>query len=388
MFDDEVAAAGRLAVVRPILDVVCQMTGMRFAAVARVSEARWVACSVRDELGFGMTAGHELDIKTTFCDTVRAQNEPILIDDVTTDPVYHDHVIPAMYNFRSYISVPIRRPDGAFFGTLCALDVNAVTVKGGGVLGMFQLFANLIGEHLQAQEALALSKAELANERQLAVLREQFIAVLGHDLRAPLGSMTAATAVLRRTPLEPRAAAVVGLMEKSTWRMARLVNDILDFARGRLGDGLRLQRTCNPALATELEHVVAELRAAWPERRIEASIALAVPIACDGARIGQLVSNLVGNALQHGAPDRPVRVAMTSSAQGLEIAVFNEGEPIPQAVQAALFEPFTRSTADPGAEGLGLGLFIVAEIARAHGGDVSVQSDTDGTRFSFRMPAR
>lgn len=121
----DVAAVQSIPSVTNILDVVCRITGMRFAAVARVTEAHWVACSVQDNLAFGLVAGGELKLESTICHEVRGQREAVVIDDVTADARWARHHTPAQYGFRSYISVPITLPDGEFFGTLCADGVRA-----------------------------------------------------------------------------------------------------------------------------------------------------------------------------------------------------------------------------------------------------------------------
>ena len=121
-YADDIAAVGRIDVVPTILDIVCRTTGMGFAAVARVTEDRWIACSVRDDIDFGLKPGGELKVETTICHEIRQTGDPVIIDDVQADPVYRGHHTPALYGFRSYISMPIRLPDGRFFGTLCAID--------------------------------------------------------------------------------------------------------------------------------------------------------------------------------------------------------------------------------------------------------------------------
>jgi signal transduction histidine kinase len=115
-------------------------------------------------------------------------------------------------------------------------------------------------------------------------------------------------------------------------------------------------------------------------------IALSRPVAYDGPRIAQLVSNLLANALTHGDPAGPVWVLARSDDDGFELSVANLGAPIPPETQASLFQPFSRASARPGQQGLGLGLYIAAEIARAHGGSLEVASSAEITRFTFRMP--
>jgi signal transduction histidine kinase len=291
-----------------------------------------------------------------------------------------------MYGFESYISVPIYRPGGQFFGTLCAIDPKPARLNTPEIIGTFKLFADLIGFHLDAQDRLAASEAALLDERQTAELREQFIAVLGHDLRNPLASIDAGAHLLSRTPLDAKAMGLVALMRQSVARMANLIDNVLDFARGRLGGGIPVTHEPDAKLAGALAQVVAELQTAWPGRVIEAELGLDRPVTCDSARIAQLFSNLVANALSHGDPGGPVRTRAFTDAGAFELWVANRGPPIPAAAAERLFEPFTRASGRSGGEGLGLGLYIASEIARAHAGTLKVVSTPDETRFTFRMP--
>jgi signal transduction histidine kinase len=293
-----------------------------------------------------------------------------------------------MYGFQSYISMPIVRPGGGFFGTLCALDPRPARVSKPETIGMFRLFADLIAMHLDAQERLAASEAALLDERQRAELREQFIAVLGHDLRNPLAAIDAGARLLRSEPLSERAVSLVDLMQHSVARMAGLIGNVLDFARGRLGGGLELDRNAAEPLEPVLEQVVAELRAAWPDRAIETHFALRRAVACDRHRMAQLFSNLLANALTHGAADGPIRVHAFTDEDMFELSVANSGNPIPPATLERLFQPFFRASMRQGRQGLGLGLYIAAEIARGHDGVLDVTSTSIETRFTFRMPLR
>ena len=175
------------------------------------------------------------------------------------------------------------------------------------------------------------------------------------------------------------------MMQSSVQRMARLIDNVLDFARGRLGGGLALHYDHGP-LRPALDQVLAEFRSSHPERTIEATFALAQPVRCDSARVAQLLSNLLGNALTHGAPDQPVRVDARADHESFALWVANAGDPISAAAKERLFQPFYRGHVKPSLQGLGLGLYIVAEIARAHGGTVDVESSAEQTRFTFRMP--
>ena len=206
----DVATVQIIGVVPRLLEIVCRSTGMGFAAVARVTDQRWIACAVRDEINFGLQPGGELELRTTICDEIRQSNTLVVIDHVDADPHFCAHHTPAQYGFQSYISVPLRYPDGRFFGTLCAIDPQPARLNNPETIGMFEMFADLIGFHLDAADRLALSELTLAQIQQDAELREQFIAVLGHDLRNPLAAIHTSSKVLQAVPLPDMACACGG----------------------------------------------------------------------------------------------------------------------------------------------------------------------------------
>lgn len=236
---------------------------------------------------------------------------------------------------------------------------------------------------LQGREAVAVQR--LQDERTTADLREQFIAVLGHDLRNPLASIVGAARLLRREVQSEKATRVLQMMESSVDRMAGLIDDVMDFARGRLGGGIELHRQVEP-LEPVLRQVVDELESSAPSRIIRCAFDLPQPVSFDAGRMGQLVSNLLANALTHGDPKQPVDLSAVTHGEELELWVANAGAPIPSAALERLFQPFFRGEVRPSQQGLGLGLHIASEIARAHGGTLEVRSDADETRFTLRMP--
>lgn len=240
-------------------------------------------------------------------------------------------------------------------------------------------------ELLTARDAVQTS---LANERETSELREQFIAVLGHDLRNPLASISAGARILARDAKTEKEHQVLAMMQTTVMRMAGLIDNVLDFTRGRLGGGITLDRDAHKPLEPVLRQVIDELRLASPGRQIEERFAIDCPVDCDRTRVGQLVSNLVGNALSHGAANRPVQV-FASTANGLfELSVTNGGKPIPAAAMDKLFEPFFRGGVRASRQGLGLGLHIASQIAKAHEGVLTVTSNSDETKFTFVMPLR
>jgi sigma-B regulation protein RsbU (phosphoserine phosphatase) len=228
----------------------------------------------------------------------------------------------------------------------------------------------------------------LADERLTAELREQFIAVLGHDLRNPLASISAGARILGREAKSDREHQVIAMLETTVLRMAGLIDNVLDFARGRLGGGITLDRDSRRPLEPVLHQIIDELRLSSPGRQIEAEYAIDVPVDCDRSRIGQLASNLVGNALTHGASNEPVRVRAATEDGIFRLSVANAGEPMPEAALDKLFEPFFRGEVRASRQGLGLGLHIASQIAKAHEGTLTVTSTGQETRFTFVMPLR
>ncbi|MGO7960772.1 PAS domain-containing sensor histidine kinase [Rhizobium leguminosarum] len=244
---------------------------------------------------------------------------------------------------------------------------------------------DLVDARTAADAAGATIKSKLAFEQQTAELREEFIAVLGHDLRNPLASIAAAARMLRKEKQTDRAIKVLDLMQGSVVRMSALIDNVLDFARGRLGGGITLDRRAEH-LEPLLRQVIEELRFSHLDRAIEVTIEFDGPINCDSGRIGQLVSNLLGNALTHGTPDEPVRLSAATVDGRLELWIANGGAPISSDAMTRLFQPFFTGEAGTSQRGLGLGLHIASEIARAHGGTITVSSDHKETRFTFVMP--
>ena len=360
---------------------------MGYVTVARVTKERWVACAVLDNINFGLPPGGELDISTTLCNEVREFCEAIVVDNFDEDEQYKGHPTPAMYGLKSYIAVPIWLKDGSFFGTLCAIHPHPAHVKNPETIGMFNLYADLISMHLHNNEQLSNAQSSLIKEKKMAELREQFIAILGHDLRNPLGVVKNVAQLLQTGEWkETEINRFANILHNSYGRMNGLIENLMDFARGRLGSGIGIQREPTD-MEPVLLHVIEELGLIWPEREIEVNIDLKAPINCDAKRIAQLLSNLLNNAIIHGDANAPVVVTISGNADKFELRVQNSGLPIPDALMPTLFEPFSRGQTNNWKQGLGLGLFISAEIAKAHGGTLKGSSTPEVTTFSFVCPA-
>lgn len=382
---EDIASIGRIAAVPRILETVAHITGLRFAAVARVTDASWTACAIYDDLGFGLGVGGQLVLESTICNNIRQSLKPVIFEHASEHPVYSQHHTPRIYGLESYVSVPIYRPDGSFFGTLCAIDSVPAKFDETHILRTMDLFAELIGNYLASEERLNQSALDLSDAHDTAELRDQFIAVLGHDLRSPLQAIRLGTELLEMEVTSERGRRLLGHMSKSLGRIDGLVHDVLDFARGRLGGGIPVALHADEALAEELMQVVHEVQASSGRRDIEVDMAIEAAIVCDRKRMAQLLANLLGNAAEHGTRDVPVRLSVRGNDDSFELIVRNGGV-IPADRLDKLFNPFTRAVGDEPRPGLGLGLYIASEIAKAHGGVLSVRSNAaEGTVFTYRM---
>jgi PAS domain S-box-containing protein len=248
----------------------------------------------------------------------------------------------------------------------------------GAIVGLTGAATDITGQK-RAQHELA----------QALAFRDQVMGILGHDLRSPLGAVCAlSTLLLRRGDLPESAREPVAEIERAGHRMLEMIGTVLDFTRSRFNGSLPVAPVAMD-LHDVCRDVVGELRAASPDRAIELTVERDGRGTWDPARMAQVVSNLVGNALQHGAQDAPVRVSVTGDDTEVVLAVENQGPAIEAALRPVLFEPFCRGSArDPSrARGLGLGLYIVRQVVDAHGGAIEVDSSADrGTTFTVRLP--
>ena len=383
----DVAAVSKLEAVPTLLEVLCETTGMRFAAVARVTESTWTACVVKDDIKFGLRPGGQLDLESTLCIESKRAGAPIFIEQASKDPRYCNHHTPLLYKIESYASVPIVLPNGRYFGNLCAIDPAPAQVADPKIINMFKRFASLIALQLDSemsrqQEKSALKDAHAANE-----LREQFIAILGHDLRNPLQAVYSAGVLLEKKVADPALKDVAARIRVSVNRMSSLINDVLDFARGRLGEGMGIRVADVENIDAGLSAVVREFQDGQPDRQILANISVTRKVRCDLGRVQQVASNLIGNALKHGAPHGPVKVFARAENSELVLDVWNSGEPIPPENIDKICEPFWRQSSSGNREGLGLGLYICSQIVSAHGGRLTVtSSQEEGTNFTARLP--
>jgi len=388
-FSSDLEAIGSIDAVPVILSMVKHMTGMRFAAVARVTESKWIACAVDDSIDFGLLPGGELVLESTICHEIRQHHQPVIFGHASQHPLFSTHHTPKTYGLESYISIPIIKADGEFFGTLCAIDSVPANLDDPAIEKTLTLFAQLIAMSLDTQGHLHATKTALADANEMGRLREQFIAVLGHDLRTPLSAIRMSADLLESKVEDKRSRTLLSAIRTSSVRMGVLIENILDFARGRLGNGIPVQRKLVDDLQQTLRYTLEEIQVAYPQARFHEVLEVPAGVYCDPLRISQLLSNLLGNAVTHGSIAEPILLKAFAEGDEIVISLTNQGTPIPPALMPLLFEPFSRSEAGQRHEGLGLGLYIAGQIANAHNGTLSVTSDREtGTCFVARFPAR
>lgn len=251
-------------------------------------------------------------------------------------------------------------------------------------------FQDMIRFNEAIDEALAESTAAYAE--QVNRSRDIFLAILGHDLRAPLQAVSMSTELLmRKTRLEGDALACANNIKRGTRHMATMVNDLLELVRSRLGKSLPI----DPAptdLAVVAQEAIAQACAGNPECDPTLKVAGNMQGVWDATRLSQLLQNLIGNALQHGSTKGDVTVTLTGEPDTVHLAVHNYGAPIAEKDIGTIFDPLVRSVDEElghPSTSLGLGLFIVKEVVDAHGGTVGVSSnETDGTLFTVELPRK
>ena len=375
LFED--AACGLLltgpdGTIRRVNRTFCRWTG-------RPAEALVGKLKVQDLLTMGGKIFHQ----THWAPLLQMQGA---VAEVKLDVLHGDgHTLPMVMNV-------VRRshPGGTFdeISTFVAEDRNKYEKE---LLLARRRAEELLRQQQEVQEALTRSQAELDRQRASAEGRAQFaeqmVGIVSHDLRNPLSAIQLSAYVLARAELAGPHRKALDRIANSTQRAQRLIEDLLDFTVAKVGRGISVTRE-----SIQLHQVAAgaaeELRTSFPGREIEHRTIGDGPCRGDADRLTQAIGNLVANAMTYGAFDRPVRLTSRIERETFAIEVHNAGKPIPPEQLAGLFEPMTRGfDGANSARSVGLGLFIVREIARAHGGEVGVQSSAEaGTIFLLRCP--
>ena len=395
----------QISIVPTILDVICKSTGMGFAAIARVTEDRWIACSVQDEINFGLKPGGELQIETTICNEIRDTRKAVVIDHVATSD-YVNHHTPRLYGFQSYISFPIFLKSGEFFGTLCAIDPKPAVLDDTKTLGMFNLFADLIAFHLQSMDLLDRSNFAVKElSRQLtdsADENRQYRHISDHNLQEPLRKIRMFSDMLvhatENKDLEKSKELAVKVSSNAQ-RFSMMIKDLSDFSELAYQESSFEEVNLNKVVTDVCEHLKTELNAKSAIINLELLPSIyAIPL-----QMEQLFFHLISNAIKFSKPyNSPVihvfakeiepqfltnLLPSTANVQYIELRLEDNGIGIERSQLEKIFDIFSQLPYDDIIESKGIGLTYCRKIVRNHGGLITAESEVGkGTSFSMILP--
>jgi len=397
----------QIPIVPTMLEVICNTTGMGFAAIARVTEHSWVACSVRDEIAFGLEPGGELTLETTICNEIRSSGQSVVINHVEKNEAYRDHHTPKMYGFQSYISVPITLRSGQMFGTLCAIDPKPAILENAKTIGMFKLFAELIAFHLDSLEKLEQSNVALkALDKELTETKDenrQYRFISNHNLQEPLRKLRVFSDIVSKASDRndlPKAKAFADKLNLNAQQFSMMIKDLSEFSN--------LDQMEESFERVELNAVLRDviLQVGQQVKLLDASLTVGKLPVIRGItlQLEQLFYHLISNALKFSKPGIPPMVHISSAETGVpavthlqpvmngvkyvEIRIADNGVGIDSSQLGKIFDIFSKLDYDPELRSGGIGLAYCRKIVRNHGGMITAESEPGkGTTFLVYIPA-
>ncbi|KQS30763.1 ATP-binding protein [Dyadobacter sp. Leaf189] len=404
-FLDDLARIEQIPIIPKMLEVICKSTGMGFAAVARVTDEKWLACSVRDEIEFGLKQGEELPLETTICNEIRQRHELVVIDNVDEDGIYCNHHTPRTYGFKSYISVPIFLRNGQFFGTLCAIDPKPAALSDVKTVGMFEMFTDLISFHLQNIETVEKSRQAVSDlNHQLADsinINHQFHFISNHNLQEPLRKMRVFTGML------------IDATDKNDTSKARIYAEKVDTCAQQfssivteLSEFAELYNETNFE-AVNLNDVVSEVTELLSPRLEAAGASVQVSalptVIANRFQMAQLFSNLITNSMQFPKTDGAHLIEISTKipqensaadrlAKGkemLELQIQDNGSGFSETHLERIFDIFSKFPGYKSGQTEGNSLAYCRKIVSNHGGRITAQSvEGKGTLFVVTLPLK
>lgn len=397
----------KIPIVETMLEVICRSTGMGFAAVARVTEDRWIACSVLDEIGFGLEPGGELSVGTTICDEIRGHGQAVIINHVDASDNFCHHPTPAMYGFQSYISVPIFRKNGDFFGTLCAIDPKPADLQNPRVTGMFRLFTELLAFHLDSMDLMEQTHAAVEDlNRQLSDSLDenrQYRHISSHNLQEPLRKLRIFSDMLADAAGngdKEKTKDLAFKIRSSAQRFSMMIKDLSDFS------GLHHKSDfANVDLGHVINDVTTQLQPHFKQRNVKIEMGSMPVVYAIPAQMEQLFYQLLHNAVKFSSLDEPPRIRISSREYPLyelddllpeplemaytEIRIADNGPGIDDAQLEKVFDIFSRLPTGNFQKGEGVGLAYCRKIVRNHKGIIKAESNAGkGTTFVITLPLK
>lgn len=399
----------QIPIVATMLEVICRSTGMGFAAVARVTEDRWIACSVRDEISFGLQPGEELPIETTICNEIRHDNQPVIIDHVAESEAFRNHHTPKLYGFQSYISVPIILQTGEFFGTLCAIDPKPALLTNVKTIGMFTLFAELISFHLHSLQLLEQKTRAMEDlNRQLADSKNenrQYKFISDHNLQEPLRKIRMFSSMLVQAADANDADGTRELAQKvnsTAEKFSVMIRDLSNYSQ--------LNDATTPFERVDLGLVIDQVRQQLSHELNARQAVISVdPLPVIDAipiQMEQLFYNLIQNSIRFSKAEAPLEIQIKAtthvpaepggryethspSSKSVEVRLQDNGIGIEETQLEKIFDIFTQLSHDQTLDNGGIGLSYCRKIVRNHKGSISAESAPgNGTIFSITLPIR
>ena len=428
-FKQDIQNIQNISIVPTLLNVICQSTGMGFAAIARVTEDRWITCSVQDNVSFGLKPGDELEIRTTICHEIRRDKKAVIIDNVSEDDEFRYHHTPAIYGLQSYISVPIIRKDGSFFGTLCAIDPKPNDLKTFRVREMFNLFADLISFHItsiedanksitilkekddllektevekQKAEKLKLNAEKKLIEKNISLEKmnselEAFNYISSHDLQEPLRKIQLFTSTIERDEinnLSEKGKTAFYKIKNSAFRMQNLINDLLIYSKTKFDERKFVVKDLNEIVKDVIEDLTDE----FENENVVFDIQDLGKLSVIEFQFRQLLYNLINNSLKFASPDRKLIITVSAKiTNGLleklspltkyyQITISDNGIGFDQSYNEKIFGLFQALHTKP-VKSTGIGLTIVKRIVENHNGFIKAEGILNkGAKFDIFIP--
>lgn len=403
-----------LDIVPTMLSVLCQTTGMGFAGVAYVTDEFWLLCSAHDNINFGLKPGDQLDVKTVLCNELKVTAAPLVISDIDANPYYSNHITPLTYGFKSYVSVPIFRKDGQYFGSLFGIDPQPKQLNTEAVSGMLTLFSQLISVHLSTNEQMKLSEVQFNKDRAFinalevkaeertkelkenndALMRsnkelEAFAYISSHDLQEPLRKIQTLISMIAEKEtanLSPTGLDYFGRIRNAAGRMQSLIKDLLTYSRAELGDPDFKQTNVGNVLNQVLEDLAEQLHAKGAEiERGDMCTMRIIPF-----QFRQVLQNLITNAIKFAREGIPPKIYIGCTTEKIDKLKFNKitvsdnGIGFEQEYAERIFTLFQRLNDKKLYSGTGIGLAIVKRIVENHKGFITA-TGTPGKGATFHI---